>query len=80
MAAANRRVELFFEEQRRELKSRVFDTLTQTQRLVESVLVNYVQAPDRVVQLTAYPYIKNTSQLLQSCESCKEIGELWLGY
>jgi transposase len=54
-------VERFFEELRRALKSRVFDTLAEAQHCVELVLANYFHNPDRVVQLTAYPYIKNTS-------------------
>lgn len=61
MAAANRPVERFFEELRGDLKSRVFETLAQAQRCVELVLANYFQNPERVVHLTAYPYIKNTS-------------------
>ncbi|GAB3225245.1 hypothetical protein GCM10027423_61510 [Spirosoma arcticum] len=54
-------VERFFEELGRALKSRVFETLAEAQAGVELVLVSYFQNPDWVVQLTAYPYIKNTS-------------------
>lgn len=61
MAAANRPVERFFEELRRAMKSRVFETLQQAQDCVEGVLQTYFDDPERVSQLTAYPYIKNTS-------------------
>lgn len=54
-------VERFFSELRRSLKSRVFETLAEAQHCVELVLAEYFQDPDRVVQLAAYPYIKNTS-------------------
>lgn len=54
-------VERFFEALRRQLKSRVFETLAQAQHCVELVLAAYFQNPERVVHLTAYPYIRNTS-------------------
>ncbi len=54
-------VERFFEALRRQLKSRVFETLAQAQHCVELVLAAYFQNPERVVRLTAYPYIRNTS-------------------
>jgi transposase len=54
-------VERFFEELRRQLKSRVFETLEQAQASVELILQTYFEEPDRVIELTAYPYIRNTS-------------------
>ena len=54
-------VERFFEELRRAMKSRVFETLQQAQDCVESVLQTYFDDPQRVIQLAAYPYIRNTS-------------------
>ncbi len=54
-------VERFFEELRRSMKSRVFETLQQAQDCVEGVLHTYFEDPRRVVQLAAYPYIRNTS-------------------
>lgn len=54
-------VERFFEELRRQMQSRVFESLLQAQYCVELVLASYFQNPERVVHLTAYPYIKNTS-------------------
>ena len=49
-------VERFFGELRRQ-----FETLIQAQYCVELVLASYFQNPERVVHLTAYPHIKNTS-------------------
>ena len=54
-------VERFFEELRRAMKSRIFETLPQAQACVERVLQTYFDDPQRVVQLAAYPYIRNTS-------------------
>jgi transposase len=54
-------VERFFEELRRQLKSRVFDSLWEAQVCVERVLQIYLDSPERVIQLAAYPYIRNTS-------------------
>ena len=54
-------VERFFEQLRGELKSRVFESLAQAQHCVELILATYFQQPERVVDLTAYPYIRNTS-------------------
>lgn len=54
-------VERFFEELRRAMKSRIFETLQQAQDCVEGVLQTYFDDPERVSQLTAYPYLKNTS-------------------
>lgn len=54
-------VERFFEEVRRAMKSRVFESLPAAQTCVEAALQAYFADPQRVRQLTAYPYIKNTS-------------------
>lgn len=54
-------VERFFEELRRAMKSRVFESLQEAQACVERVLQVYFTDPQRVIQLTAYPYIRNTS-------------------
>lgn len=55
-------VERFFQELRRHMKCRVFHTLQAAQDCVERVLETYFEQPERVRQLTAYPYIVNTSQ------------------
>lgn len=54
-------VERLFEELRRAMKSRLFETLQQAQDCVERVLRTYFDDPQRIIQLTAYPYIRNTS-------------------
>jgi len=57
MAAANRPVERFFKELRKELKCRLFDTFFQVERRIEQVLNKYWQEPKLVIQTTLFPFI-----------------------
>jgi hypothetical protein len=58
MAAANRPVERFFKEVRKQLKNRVFEQVEQAQQAVQDAVEALT---DRVVSITAFPYIRNTS-------------------
>ncbi len=49
-------VERFFREVRRQLKSRVFETLEQAQQGVQCAVESLA---DKVVSITAFPYLKN---------------------
>ena len=51
-------VERFFKEVRRALKSRVFETLASAERAVEAAVKSLA---DEVISITAFPYIRNTS-------------------
>jgi len=51
-------VKRFFKEVRRQLKSRVFETLDQAQQAVRGAVESLA---DQVISITAFPYIKNTS-------------------
>lgn len=51
-------VERFFKEVRKQLKSRVFETLALAQQAVKKAVEALT---DKVVSITAFPYIKNTS-------------------
>lgn len=51
-------VERFFKEVRKQLKNRVFETLEQAQQAVKQAVD---MLADKVVSITAFPYIKNTS-------------------
>lgn len=50
--------ERFFKEVRKQLKSRVFETLDQAQQAVQRAVEALA---DKVISITAFPYIKNTS-------------------
>jgi hypothetical protein len=54
-------VERFFQELRRALACRVFESLTAAEDCVAAVLQEYFEHPQRVVHLAAYPYIQNAS-------------------
>ena len=51
-------VERFFKEVRKALKSRVFETLAAAERAVEAAVKSLA---DKVISITAFPYIRNTS-------------------
>lgn len=51
-------VERFFEELRRKLKFRVFETLEQAEKFVGSAIQEFLQDKERVKSLTLFPYIK----------------------
>ncbi len=51
-------VERFFEEIRRKLKFRVFETLEEAEMYVSQVLKEFLNDAERVKSLTLYPYIK----------------------
>lgn len=51
-------VERFFREVGKKLKNRVFETLAQARHMIQEVVESLA---DRVVSLTCFPYIKNTS-------------------
>ena len=54
-------VERFFKEVRRHLKFRVFDTLDQAQSCIKGVVETLSAEEGRVVSLTCFPYIVNTT-------------------
>lgn len=54
-------VERFFKELRRKLACKVFNTLQQAENQVEKVLQAYFQQPDKVISITKFPYLDNTS-------------------
>ena len=56
-------VERFFKEVRQQLANRVFTTLGEACQAVEAVVKQYNEQPDRVVQLTLFPYLQNTQNL-----------------
>jgi transposase len=51
-------VERFFQELRRKLKFRVFETLDQAEKYVTEALKEFLTDPERVKSLTLYPYIR----------------------
>lgn len=52
-------VERFFEELRKELSNRVFDTIRQVENQLCRILKKYFSCPDSLIQLCHYPYIRN---------------------
>jgi hypothetical protein len=50
-------VERFFEELRKDLADKVFDTIEQVEAHLISILQKYYQNPQVIMQLTQYPYI-----------------------
>lgn len=54
-------VERFFQELRRRLAFKVFDSLQQAQDIVEKELQFFWQKPKLVVSITNFPYLSNTS-------------------
>ena len=51
-------VERFFEELRKDLADHVFDTLEQVEEHLVTMLQQYYQNPQVIIQLTQYPYIR----------------------
>ncbi len=54
-------VERFFNEVRRRLTSRVFSSLTAAQEAVQFAVEQVAETVEKVISLTCFPYIKNTS-------------------
>jgi transposase len=54
-------VERFFKEMRRQMACKVFNTLQQAEDTVVKVLQTYFQQPERVMSITKFPYLNNTS-------------------
>jgi transposase len=54
-------VERFFKELRRQMACKVFNTLQQAEDTVVKVLKTYFQQPERVMSITKFPYLVNTS-------------------
>ena len=54
-------VERFFKEIRRKLKNKVFETLTIAQDCIQKVVQELCQEEGKVVSITCFPYLKNTS-------------------
>lgn len=52
-------VERFFEELRKEMSNRVFDTIRQVENHLCRILKKYFNHPDKLVQLCHYPYISD---------------------
>ncbi len=57
-------VERFFEELRRKLEFRVFETLEQAEDFVGAVIQEFMQDKERVKSLTLFPYIKHARSIL----------------
>ncbi len=56
-------VERFFEELRKELANQVFEDIQAIEAKLEEILKKYWEQPNRIKQLTFFPYI-NTSNLI----------------
>lgn len=52
-------VERFFQELRRKLKFRVFETLDEAEKFVSEALAEFLTDAERIKSLTQYPYIKS---------------------
>lgn len=52
-------VERFFQELRRKLKFRVFETIEQAEEYISEKLQEFIKDKERVRKLTLYPYISN---------------------
>ncbi len=57
-------VERFFEELRRKLEFRVFETLEQAEDFVGAAIQEFLQDKERVKSLTLFPYIKHARSIL----------------
>ncbi len=57
-------VERFFEELRRKLEFRVFETLEQAEDFVGAAIQEFLQDKERVKSLTLFPYIKYAHSIL----------------
>jgi len=51
-------VERFFEELRKELANRVFESIEEVEDYLTMILQQYYHNPQRIIQLTQYPYIR----------------------
>lgn len=51
--------ERFFEELRKELSNRIFDTIEQLEKYLCKILKKYFDHPETLVQLCYYPYIRD---------------------
>jgi transposase len=51
-------VERLFEELRKELANHVFNTIEEVEIYLTQILQTYYQQPQRIIQLTQYPYIR----------------------
>lgn len=54
-------VERFFKEVRKHLKHKVFDSLEQAQNRIQMIVEQLFEQAGRVVSLTCFPYLRNTS-------------------
>jgi len=61
MAAANRPVERVFKEVRQGLKARIFSSLDEAGQRLRAVQEALFTGRQRVIELTCFPYILNTS-------------------
>ncbi len=57
-------VERFFEELRRKLEFRVFETLEQAEDFVSAAIQEFLQDKERVKSLTLFPYINYAHSIL----------------
>jgi transposase len=53
-------VERFFEELRKELSNKIFETIEAVEDFVSTILVKYWQHPELVIQLCQFPSIRST--------------------
>lgn len=51
-------VERFFQELRKQLANRIFDTIEEVELYLAALLTNYYHNPHRITQLTLYPYLR----------------------
>jgi transposase len=54
-------VERFFLEVRRQLKHKVFQTLQEAQQRIQTIVEQIAEIEGKVVSLTCFPYLKNTT-------------------
>jgi len=54
-------VERFFKEVRKQLKNRVFETLEQAQKRIQKIVEDLFEEQDKVIALTCFPYLTNTT-------------------
>ena len=54
-------VERFFKEIRKKLKNKVFETITSAQECIQKVIKELCQEEGKVISITCFPYLKNTT-------------------
>lgn len=54
-------VERFFREVRRRLKNKVFQTLQEAQERIQAIVEQLSDIEGKVVSITCFPYLKNTT-------------------